>query len=313
MNFLPKTESSSSPSPSILTLPSNSTSFAPSFFGSLLPSFFSSRISSSFSFSPSSGTSRLSLPELQVHELNFRYGKRTILKNISFSISSSCLFAILGPNGSGKTTLLRCLNQQLTPNSGQVTFGTLDLLRISPERRAKFVAYAPQRAATNGLTVFDSVLLGRRPHRTWYSRQTDLQKTREVLERLNLTEKSNVPLNSLSGGELQKVALARVLAQEPQLIFLDEPTSALDWKNRAEILALLRQFAREDGLTIVLTIHDVNDALRFADRLLLLKHGEIVTETAPEDLTAETLSQVYGLPIEIHEIEGKRTALAFVD
>ncbi len=250
---------------------------------------------------------------LLVHELSFQYGRRMILKDISFSVSPSFVLAILGPNGSGKTTLLRCLNQQLTPGSGKVTFGEHDLLRMTPGRRAKFVAYAPQRTASNGLSVFDSVLLGRLPHRTWHSHQTDLQKTWKVLERLELTEKSGVPLNSLSGGELQKVALARVLAQEPRLVFLDEPTSALDWKNRAEILTLLRKIAHEDGLTIVLTIHDVNDAIRFADRLLLLKNGEIVTETVPKDLKGETLSIVYGLPIEIHEIEGKRTALTFAD
>jgi len=267
------------------------------------------------SLSPSSDSSILNQNQanLCVNGLNFQYGKREILKDISFSVPNSAVFAILGPNGSGKTTLLRCLNHLLIPNSGNVAFGPFDFLRMAPEKRAKLAAYAPQRTAVNSLSVFDSVLLGRLPHRTWFSRETDLQKTREVLKRLNLEEKSNAALDSLSGGELQKVSLARVLAQEPKLVFLDEPTSALDWKNRTEILSLLRKIAREDGLSIVLTIHDINDAIQFADRLLLLKNGRIIQETSPECLTSETLSMVYDLPIEIHEINGKRTALAPTD
>ena len=245
---------------------------------------------------------------LRVDSVVFRYGKREILRGVSFEVPPGCVFAILGPNGSGKTTLLRCLNQILMPTSGQVCLGKHDLLKMCPERRAKFVAYAPQRTVSSGLTVFDSVLLGRLPHRTWNSGRTDEQKVRDVLARLDLTEKALRPLDTLSGGELQKAALARVLAQEPRLILLDEPTSALDWKNRTEILRLLRRIAREDGVSILPTIHDINDVLRHADRLLLLKNGEAAAEAAPEDMAETRLSEVYELPIRIHEIQGMRTA-----
>ncbi|MDO4569853.1 MAG: ABC transporter ATP-binding protein [Planctomycetia bacterium] len=249
-------------------------------------------------------------PALRVRNLAFRYGKREILHDISFDVPPASVFAILGPNGSGKTTLLRSLNQILTPTSGEVFLGEHDLLKMRPECRAKFVAYAPQRTALSGLSVFDSVLLGRLPHRTFNSARHDNQKTYEVLERLNLVEKATQTLDTLSGGELQKVSLARVLAQEPRLILLDEPTSALDWRNRAEILALLQEIAREYGVGVVLTIHDINDAIRYATRLLLLKEGKIITETKPSELSGESLSHVYGLPITIHEMYETRVAVA---
>lgn len=249
-------------------------------------------------------------PLLKVQNLTFHYAKTQILHEISFEVPKDSVFAILGPNGSGKTTLLRCLNQLLRPKSGEVWLENQNILKLTPQVRARKIAYAPQRTAVSGLSVFDSVLLGRLPHRTWNSARTDTEKTWKVLERLNLAEKAHRPLDSLSGGELQKAAMARVLAQEPQLILLDEPTSALDWKNRVEILSLLAEIAKKDGLGIVLTLHDINDALSYADQLLLLRKGKIAAQTVPDALTGELLTEIYGLPIEIHELNGRRLALS---
>lgn len=247
---------------------------------------------------------------LDVRNLSFKYESIEILHDISFQVPQKTVFAILGPNGSGKTTLLRCLNRLLTPSSGSVRLENCDLWNMRPGERAKYVAYAPQRTAVSGLSVFDSVLLGRLPHRRWNSATLDAKKTWEVLERLNLTEKASRTLDTLSGGELQKVQMARVLVQEPKLILLDEPTSALDWKNRAEILTLLEEIVQKDGVSVILTIHDINDALAHAHRLLLLHRGEIVTQTTPSTVSNAELSEVYGLPVQLHDLRGRRVALS---
>lgn len=238
---------------------------------------------------------------LQVERLSFRYGNNRILNDISFRIASGTMVAVLGPNGSGKTTLLRCVASFLKPQTGTVLLDGKNVDSLSPEKMAKHVAYLSQRAEVSGLTVFDAVLLGRKPYMNWRPTAADFEKTGRMLQRLDLADKALRPIDRLSGGEMQKVSLARVLVQEAGLLLLDEPTSALDLKNRVEILSLLRRFVHEHRLTILLSIHDLNDALRFTDRLLLLKDGHLFADETPETLTGSVVESVYGLPVEMHE------------
>ena len=238
---------------------------------------------------------------LKIDHLSFQYGKNRILSDVSFDIADGTMAAVLGPNGSGKTTLFRCVGALLKPQTGIVLLNNERIDSLPPEKMARRIAYMSQRSETSGLTVFDTVLLGRKPHIEWQPTAEDFEKVEQMLHRLNLADKALRPIDRLSGGEMQKVSLARILVQEAGLLLLDEPTSALDLKNRVEILSLLREFVHERRLTALLSIHDLNDALRFTDRLLLLKDGKLFADEKPETLTHTVVESVYGLPVEIYE------------
>ncbi len=242
----------------------------------------------------------ITLIMLSVQRLSFQYGRKAILSDVTFQASPGEIVAILGPNGSGKSTLLRCLCGILKPKSGTVSCDGLHLTDFSAEKIARRIGYVPQRLETAPLSVFDAVLLGRKPYFTWFASSDDFHKVEEILVRLKLDSFAMRPANQLSGGETQKVALARALVQEPRLLLLDEPTSALDLKNQVEFLSTLRDVVRERGLLAVLSLHDINTALRYADRFLLLREGRLLGDVRPADLTPPLIEQVYGLPVEIH-------------
>ena len=237
---------------------------------------------------------------LKIQRLSFSYGKRNVLSDISFEAHRGRILAVLGPNGSGKSTLLRCLTRILHPRQGEVLLDDQQIASFSAERRAQWIAYVPQKLDTAPLSVFESVLMGRKPYFTWQASTTDLGKVETTLHRLGLASLARRPVNQLSGGECQKAALARVLVQESKLLLLDEPTSALDLKNQVEILVLLQEIARERNLIVLLTMHDINVAVRYADRFLLLQQGKLVGDVMRDGLTPELIEKVYGLPVEIH-------------
>ncbi|MDO5114259.1 MAG: ABC transporter ATP-binding protein [Planctomycetia bacterium] len=239
---------------------------------------------------------------LRVENLSFAYGKTPILSDVSLEVTPGTIQAILGPNGTGKTTLLRCIQTFLRPQSGKVFLRQTPMWEMGSEELARRVAYMPQRLEEAGLTVFDAVLLGRKPYMTsWQVSAQDLQKVEEMLEKLDLTDKALRKLYQLSGGELQKTALARVLVQEAELVLLDEPTSSLDMKNKLEILSCLREFTRQRQWTVLIILHDVNDAMRFADKLLFLSHGQVVENVAVSAVTPDVFEKVYGVPVGICE------------
>lgn len=238
---------------------------------------------------------------LRVERLSFLYGKNRILDDVSFDVPDGTMLAVLGPNGSGKTTLIRCIASILSPRTGSVRLDDERIDDLSPEILARRIAFMPQRSEASGLTVFDAVLLGRKPYMNWRPTRDDFEKVERMLRHFDLADKALRPIDRLSGGELQKVSLARIFVQEARLILLDEPTSALDLKNRVEILSRLRRFVHQRRLIALLSIHDLNDALRFADRLLFLKDGGVFADEAPETLAAEIVESVYGLPVELHD------------
>ena len=164
------------------------------------------------------------------------------------------------------------------------------------------MGYVAQKTESPRLTVFDAVLLGRTPHMGWRVGREDLKMVDAVLERTQLQEMSLRYLDELSGGELQKVAVARALVQKPRLLLLDEPTSALDLKNQVAVLALVREAVDEHGMAAVMTMHDLNTALRFADTVIFLKNGGIHAAVPCLEVTADMVEDVYGLPVEIHYI-----------
>lgn len=241
---------------------------------------------------------------LDVLGLSFAYNSHPVLRDVRFDVKAGELLVILGPNGVGKTTLLKCINRIHRPGKGAVFVEGHDVLRLPPEGIARSVGYVAQRSETARLTVFDAVLMGRKPHISWKVGDRDLCMVDAALKRLGLEHLSLRYVDQLSGGELQKVAIARALVQEPRLLLLDEPTSSLDLRNQVDILTMLRHVVEEHGLAAVMTMHDLNTALRFAHTFLCLKDGRVHAQGRVETIDREIIREVYGLPVEIHHIKG---------
>jgi len=246
---------------------------------------------------------------LTVCDVHFTYNSHPLLSGIDFSLERGQLLAILGPNGVGKTTLLKCMNAMHRPNSGTVLLEDCNILTLTPATIARDIGYVSQKSETSRLTVFDAVLMGRTPHIRWRMSDDDLHKTGAIIHSLGLDALSMRYVDSLSGGEFQKVCIARALVQEPSLLLLDEPTSALDLKNQVEIMGLIRRVVDEHHIAAAMTMHDLNMALRHADRTIFLKGGVIHAVAAPDEVTPETIEQVYGLPVRIHHIDGQPVVL----
>ena len=235
---------------------------------------------------------------LSISGLSFAYEHNDILKDVSFSLEQGQIVVLLGPNGTGKTTLLRAINGILRPAMGRS-------LASCPRRdRAKIFGYVPQRDEPQHLTVFDAVLLGRRPHIAWTVKKEDVEKVGTVLRALSLEKFSLRFLDELSGGEFQKVVLARALVQEPKVLLLDEPTSSLDLKNQIDMLRTLRQIVQERNVAILMSIHDLNTSLRVADRLIFLRDGVVCAACRPAEATADLIGDVYGLPVDVIAHDG---------
>ena len=251
---------------------------------------------------------------MEVKNLCFRYkGCPEVLKDVSFSLESGQMLAILGNNGVGKSTLLKCFNQILQPDSGQVLLEGEDLTRLPGREVAKRVAFVSQTIPSTQMTVHDVVMLGRRPYMNWGFTEKDHTIVHDAMHRLEVEDMRGRFLNQLSGGEKQKVMLARALAQQPKVLLLDEPTSALDIQNQYGVLKLIRQFCHQDNMRAILVIHDLNLALRFCDRFLLLKDGQVYRYGDRSILDSEALRDVYGVDAKIVEIEGRPMVLVEED
>lgn len=247
---------------------------------------------------------------IRVENLSYAYhGHHPALRNVSFELERGRRLAILGNNGAGKSTLLKCLNRILRPQPGTVFLDGIDVCRLSRGEIAKIGAYVDQQVEMQRLSVFDTVLLGRRPHIRFEPDESDLKKTESVLKQLSLESYAPRYADELSGGEKQKTALARALVQEPQILLLDEPTAGLDLRNGCEVLDLMRDISLNEKITVVTVIHDLNLAIRYCDRFLLLKDGESVFFGEESLLTDETLSYVYGIPVAVRTVEGRKVII----
>jgi iron complex transport system ATP-binding protein len=246
---------------------------------------------------------------LKVDNLSFRYNSHPVLQGIGFTAPPGEVVAILGPNGAGKTTLLRCLNAALRPQAGTIFLGKEDILSLSRRQIAQSMAYVPQHVEPSRVTAFDAILLGRRPWIGWDMRRDDILKVQAVIGQLGLSDLALRHVDALSGGELQKVAIARALVQEPRVLLLDEPTSSLDLKNQHGIMRFVRSIVRIHALTALMTMHDLNLALHYADRFVLVKGGRVLCAGGEEVITPETIEAVYGIPVAIERFCGRQVVV----
>mgnify|MGYP000476097969 CR=1 FL=1 len=242
---------------------------------------------------------------LNVRGIGFSYNSHKIFEDVTLDVSAHDVLAILGPNGVGKTTLLRCLNAILRPGAGSILIEGDDLLALDRQAISRRIAYVPQRSESGRMSVFDAVLLGRKPHIRWDVTDRDIALVQGILERLDLTGLSLRYIDQVSGGELQKVAIARALVQEPRVLLLDEPTSSLDLRNQIDILTLIQQVAREHAVAALMTMHDLNLAVRYATKFVLMKGGRIHAAGGDEIITPEIIREVYNVPVSVVHMHGK--------
>ncbi|WFN36951.1 ABC transporter ATP-binding protein [Methanomicrobium antiquum] len=241
---------------------------------------------------------------LSVDELQFMYRNKNVLDNIAFSITEGEIVVILGPNGVGKTTLLKCLNRILVPKQGVVKVAGDCISSLEVMEIARRIGYVPQRVETGRLTGFDAVLLGRRPHIGWDITDNDLKIVDAAFSKFMIDHLRLHYIDEMSGGELQMIAIARAFVQEPKILLLDEPTSALDLKNQVEILDKIRNIVTEHNIAAVMTMHDLNTALRYADRFIFLKDRSVHAYGDRSVITEAEIEAVYGLPVSIGELWG---------
>ncbi len=234
---------------------------------------------------------------MKTQKLAVGYGNKTVVDNIEVEMLKGQFICLLGPNGSGKTTILRCLARLLAPLQGAVYLKGQLLYRLKPDQLAKTLAVVLTERLSPGLiTAFDIASMGRYPYTGFFGKlsEEDRQKTWEALRLVNAGELAGRYFNELSDGEKQKVLLARALAQEPEVIILDEPTSHLDVRHRLEVMAILRRLIREKGITVIVSLHEVDLALKTSETVILVKDGKILACGPPEDVLAEkTVAYLY--------------------
>lgn len=244
---------------------------------------------------------------LEVKGVQFGYKSRLVLKDISLNVSGGEVLSLVGPNGSGKTTLLKCMNRILKTQKGTVFVAGRDVGKMKTKEMARAMGYVPQSANSSfPLTVFDTVLLGRTPHVTFKVNERDKEMVFSALTMMGLEAMAFRTFNELSGGERQKVLIARALAQEPEVLLLDEPTSNLDLRHQLEVLGTIASLVKGKGLLAVIAIHDLNLASRYSDSIVMLKDGVIyATGKAGEILNAANIREVYGVDATVNGDSGR--------
>jgi len=234
---------------------------------------------------------------IEINGLSFSYNQKDVLREIDFSIEPGEIVSIIGPNGSGKSTLLRCMNRILKSRKGTISLFGKGIEEIRLRELSKLMGYVPQYESSSlSFTVFETIMMGRRPHIGWHVTDRDLKVVHDTLHHLQLDNHRHRRMDELSGGEKQRVLIARALAQEPSVMLLDEPTSNLDPKHQLEVFDLISNLSRKRGISIVCAIHDLHLAARFSDRIVMLKHGAIFAQGPPQTvMTPENLEAVYGI------------------
>ena len=247
---------------------------------------------------------------LNIHALSVAYGDKKVLEEISFNVQPGEILALIGPNGAGKTTLIRTVSGTLPISMGQVVVSGQNLAHLKVAERAKVLAVVPQARQMGGAyTVEQAVMMGRTAYMGWLGRESerDFEAVSLALKQTQLEDFAHRQVAQLSGGEQQRVLLARALAQSTPVLLLDEPTNHLDLQHQASLLSLVKQLTREENLAVLMAIHDLNLVSLFADKVALLVDGELRKFGTPQEvLQAAHISEAYQTQVDVvaHPLTG---------
>lgn len=235
--------------------------------------------------------------------LKVGYEEKVIIENLSLSINKGEVVSIIGPNGCGKSTLLKTLSRIIKPMIGGIYIQNESLKNLKSKHISQKVCLLSQHNDAPGdLTVEELVYFGRIPHKKWYESKTksDEEIVNWAIENTGLKRYKNTPINSLSGGERQRAYIAQALCQKPDILLLDEPTTYLDISYQLEVMELVREINEKFNITIVMVLHELNQASKYSDRLVIMKDGEIVSDGCPKEvINKETIKQVYKIECDI--------------
>ena len=235
--------------------------------------------------------------------LKVGYEEKVIIENLSLSINKGEVVSIIGPNGCGKSTLLKTLSRIIKPMSGGIYIQNESIKNLKSKHISQKVCLLSQHNDAPGdLTVEELVYFGRIPHKKWYESKTksDEEIVNWAIENTGLKRYKNTPINSLSGGERQRAYIAQALCQKPDILLLDDPTTYLDISYQLEVMELVREINEKFNITIVMVLHELNQASKYSDRLVIMKDGEIVSDGCPKEvINKETIKQVYKIECDI--------------
>ena len=247
---------------------------------------------------------------INIKNLSFSYNQsKPILKDVSFSINDGECVILLGPNGVGKSTLIKCILGVLNYKEGLITYNDTDLKKMSSSERGKLLSFVPQLIDGNNLTVKDTIIAGRLPHFMIYPTKTDFEFVDDVIKKMGLEEIIDKQTNEISGGERQKCAIARAIAQDATTIIFDEPTSNLDINAQLSIVRIIKNYLKDKTRSSLISMHDINLALELGDKFVFLKDEKIYKVCQKKDVTEDIIKDVYGVNIKIINHNGKKVVV----
>ena len=258
-------------------------------------------------------TAKADKPAMEVKNLSFSYGKNKILKDVSFQIQDGQITTIMGANGSGKSTLFSLMTKNLYPRKGKIFLRGKNIQNLVLKDFDRKVSIVHQyNTSSDDITVERMVSFGRTPHMKMMQGRSDEDERliQWAMEVTNIEKYRNREASRLSGGQRQRVWIAMALAQNTKILFLDEPTTYLDIRYQIEILELVKKLNQEFGITIIMVLHDINQAIYFSDKVIGLKDGLVAVQGNPQDvISRESIKQLYGIELDVTQVEGKTFVL----